>query len=222
MFRSAEPYATRAQLTAPVICYQGAAVVDRETRAFLLHQPLDLDVAHEAIALLTAAGYPPNVYVDDELYVERHTEYSRRYADFQRLPVTEVGPLRTWLVRPPTKLVVVGDPTELPVVRAHLADALGSRVFLTRSLPHLLELGHPDVSKGTGLTFVAAQLGVDLDSVVAFGDGENDRELLATAGFGIAVENADHSLDDVADARCPGPEAEGVATVIEAALDFVA
>ena len=52
MFRSAEPYLAEAGIREPVVCYQGAAVVDPTTREFLMHEPLDLEVAREAIATL--------------------------------------------------------------------------------------------------------------------------------------------------------------------------
>lgn len=221
MFRSVRRYLDDAGIDDPVICYQGAAVVDPRDGRFLFHRPIELDVAREAVAALTDAGHPPNVYVDDALFVAEHTAYSQAYADFQHLPVSEVGDMLAWLDRPPTKLVAVGDPDELPALRATLVERLGDRVFLTRSLPHLLELGHPTVSKGTGLAFVAERLGLELDHMVAFGDGENDRELLAAAGFGFAVAGSDASLDAVADAVCDGPEVEGVAAVIDAALDRV-
>ena len=63
----------------------------------MLHEPIPLETAREAIALLTALGHSPNCYVDDRLYVAEHTEYSRMYADFQHLPVEEVGDLAAWL-----------------------------------------------------------------------------------------------------------------------------
>lgn len=222
MFRSVRRYLEDVGLPEPVICYQGAAVVDPETGEFLLHEPLDLEVAREAIAALESLGISPNVYVDDELYVAAENEYTRRYSGFQRLPVTQVGDLLAWLERPPTKLVAVAEPPVLAEVRAVLAPRLDGRAFLTTSLPYMLELGNPGATKGSGLAFVAARLGLDLSRVVAFGDGENDVELLEVAGFGIAVENAHPRLQAVADRTCPGPADEGVAGVIEAVLDSLA
>jgi Cof subfamily protein (haloacid dehalogenase superfamily) len=222
MFRSVEPYLRDAGLSDPVVCYQGAAVVDPGSRTFLLHVPLDLDVAREAIAVLADAGLSPNVYVDDQLYVAEETEYSRRYSGFQKLPVTEVGDLLAWLDRPPTKLVAIAEPDALPPIRSSLDARLNGRVFMTTSLPYMLELGNPAVTKGSGITFVAAELGLDLARIVAFGDGENDVELLQVAGLGVAVEGAHPRLRAIADHTCPGPEDEGVASVIEAVLDSTA
>jgi Cof subfamily protein (haloacid dehalogenase superfamily) len=219
MFRSVRPYLEEAGITEPVVCYQGAAVVDPPSGTFLLHEPIPLETAREAIELLAALGHPPNCYVDDRLYVERQTEYSRTYAEFQHLPVEEVGDLAAWLERPPTKLVAVADPADLPAIRATLAAALADRLFLTTSLPYLLELGNPAVSKGTGIAFVAERLGISLDRIVSFGDGENDIELITATGFGIAVEDANPLLLERADWICPSADVEGVATVIEAHLD---
>ncbi len=222
MFRSVRPYLERAGISEPVVCYQGAVVADPASGEFLLHEPIPLELALEAIELLQDAGYPPNCYVDDELAVARHTAYSQAYASFQHIPVREVGDLLAWLDRPPTKLVAVGEPSELEELRSRLAPRFDGRLYVTTSLPWLLELGHPAVSKATGIAFVAQRLGLERERVVAFGDGENDVELLAWAGFGVAVELAHPRLLEVADWVCPGPENEGVARVIEAYLDSLA
>ena len=100
MFRSVRPYLEQAGITEPVVCYQGAAVVDPVDGAFLLHEPIALETAREAVARARRGGSSARTcYVDDELYVARHTEHSRTYADFQGLPVEEVGDLAR-LARP--------------------------------------------------------------------------------------------------------------------------
>jgi Cof subfamily protein (haloacid dehalogenase superfamily) len=222
MFCSVRPYLEQAGIDHPVVCYQGAAVIDPIDGRFLLHEPIPLELARDVLGTLIAAGYPPNCYVGDRLYVARQTEYSRRYAEFQHLQVTEVGDLVTWLEEAPTKLVAVGDPEALPALRATVQAHLGDSLFMTTSLPHLLEIGNATVSKGTGLAFLARRLGLDADRVVSFGDGENDIELIEWAGFGIAVEDGNPLLTARADWVCPSAREEGVATVIDGYLDSLA
>ena len=53
---------------------------------------------------------------------------------------------------------------------------------------------------------------------MAFGDGENDVELLEWAGYGVAVANAHPRVLAIADFVCPSVDEEGVAQVIEAYL----
>ena len=219
MFRSVLPYAREAGLDEPVVCYQGGAVVEPRTGNFLLHEPIPLELAREAIAAVEAEGFGLNCYVDDELYVTEITEHARAYADFQHIPITAVGPLLDWLEEPPTKLVAVDVPEALDRLKPLLQAQFGERLFIAKSLPHFLELASPQVSKGSGLAFVASHLGFSLERAVAFGDGENDFELLEAAGYGIAVANAHEELKARADWICAGVDEEGVALVLESYLD---
>jgi len=218
MYRSVRPYAEAVGIEAPLVCYQGAAVVDPVTGEWLLHEPIPVELAREAIAAVEGDGFALNCYVDDDLYVAAITEHARSYADFQSIPLHEVGDLLGWIERPPTKLVVVDDPARLDELRPRLEQRFGERLYIAKSLPYFLELASPTISKGSGLAFVAEHVGFTAEHTIAFGDGENDLELLDWAGFGIAVANADDGLKASADWICPSAEEEGVARVLEALL----
>jgi hypothetical protein len=219
MFQSVRRYAAEAGIDDPVVCYQGAVVAEPTTGEFLRHVPIPLELARETLAVLAAGGWPINCYVDDELYVAEHTEESAAYAEFQELVVHAVGPLLDWLERPPTKLVVVNDPEKLDRLELEMKKRFGGRLFISKSLPYFLEFAAADVSKGSGLAFLAEHLGFAQERTVGIGDGENDRELLDWAGYAIAVENAHPDLKLRADAIIPGPGDEGVAALIETYLD---
>lgn len=218
MFRSVRPYLIHAGLRDPVICYQGAVVAEPGGR-FLRHEPIPLELAREAIAVLEEGGFHVNCYVDDQLYVARETPEARRYAEFQHIPIHVVGDLGEWLEEPPTKLVTVGEPEALDRLEERLKPRFRGRLYVAKSLPYFLEFASPAVTKGSGLAFVAEHLGFGPADTVAFGDGENDLELLAWAGYGVAVANADERLLALADFVCPPVDEEGVAQVIEAFLD---
>jgi hypothetical protein len=218
MFRSVRPYVLEAGLDDPVICYQGAVVADPKSGEFLRHVPIPRAVALEAIDAVVARGFHVNCYVDDELYVADVTPEARSYADFQNLEIHPVGPLQEWLHADPTKLVAVGDPGALDELEAELKPRFRGRLFVSKSLPYFLEFAHPDVSKGAGLQFVADRLGFTPAQTVACGDGENDRELLDWAGFGVAVANAHPDILARADLVIPSVDDEGVAALLEAYL----
>lgn len=219
MFQSVRRYLEAADVDDPVVCYQGAVVAEPATGRFLRHEPIPLELAHEVIDAVSAEGYHLNCYVDDELYVAEVTPEARAYADFQHLVIHPVGDLRVWLTEAPTKLVSVGGPAELDGLEARLKERFSDRLYISKSLPHFLEFASPDVSKGTGLGFVAEYLGFSAARTVAFGDGENDVELLEWAGYAVAVANAHERVLAVADWVCPGVDEQGVAQVIEAFLD---
>jgi hydroxymethylpyrimidine pyrophosphatase-like HAD family hydrolase len=213
MVQSARRVLAPACLEEPLVCYQGAVVVEPDG-SWLLHEPIPLELALEAIEAVEAAGYGLNVYVDDELYVARVTPEAQRYSDFQGIALHTVGDLRDWLDRPPTKLVAIGEPEALDVLGADLRTRFADRLWVTKSLPFFLEFAAVGVSKSSALDY----LGIDRRRTVTVGDGENDLDLVAW-GYGVAVANADDRVKALARFVCPPVSEEGVAQLLEALLD---
>jgi Cof subfamily protein (haloacid dehalogenase superfamily) len=219
MFRSVRPYLAEAGLDDPVVCYQGAVVAEPDSGRFLRHEPIPLELAREVIEAVEAERVHLNCYVGDELYVAQNTAEAQAYAAFQHIPVRAVGDLLAWLDEPPTKLVAVGEPRRLDAVEERMKARFGARAYISKSLPFFLEFASPEVTKASGVAFVAEHLGFSRERTVAFGDGENDVELLDWAGYGVAVANAHERVLAVADFVCPPVQDEGVAAVLEAFLD---
>jgi hypothetical protein len=219
MFQSVRRYALEAGLDDPVVCYQGAVVAEPVSGRWLRHEPIPLQLAREAIAALNEEGFGLNCYVGDELYVAEITPEARRYADFQELELHPVGDLLAWLDEPPTKLVVIDDPEVLDDLKQRMLARFDGRLYISKSLPYFLEFASPQVTKASGLEFAAEHLGFARERTVAFGDGENDIELVEWAGYGVAVTNAHERVKDAADFICPPVDEEGVAQVLEAYLD---
>jgi Cof subfamily protein (haloacid dehalogenase superfamily) len=219
MFQSVRRYALEAGIEDPVVCYQGAVVAEPVSGRSLRHVPIPLELARETIAALNDEGFGLNCYVDDELYVAEVTPEAKRYADFQDLELHPVGNLLEWLDSPPTKLVVIDDPDVLDGLKQRMLERFAGRLYISKSLPYFLEFASPEVTKAAGLDFLAKHLGFTRERTVAFGDGENDIELVDWAAYGVAVENADDRVKEIADFICPSVEEEGVAQVLEAYLD---
>ena len=218
MFQSVRPYALEAGLDDPVVCYQGAVVADPVSGRWLRHVPIPLELARETIAALNEEGFGLNCYLHDELYVAEVTPEARRYADFQHLELHAVGDLLQWLDEPPTKLVVIDDADVLDGLKERMLARFDGRLYISKSLPYFLEFASPDVTKAAGLDFLAEHIGFTHERTVAFGDGENDIELVEWAGYGVAVANAHERVKEEADFVCPSVDEEGVAQVLEAFL----
>ena len=202
----------------PLVCYQGAAVIAPDG-SWLLHEPIERELAREVIAAVAAAGFGPNCYVDDELYVAEVTPEAERYSSFQGIELHTVGDLGSWLEKRPTKLVCIGDPDALDGLAVVMRERFAGRLWVAKSLPFFLEFAAEGVSKSSAIAFLAERLGFARERTVTIGDGENDLDLVAWGGYGIAVENADPRVKALASWVCPPAAEEGVAQVIEALLD---
>jgi hydroxymethylpyrimidine pyrophosphatase-like HAD family hydrolase len=114
---------------------------------------------------------------------------------------------------------VIGDAEVLDRLKERMLSRFDGRLYISKSLPYFLEFASPEVTKATGLDFLSEHLGFSRERTVAFGDGENDVELVDWAGYGIAVANAHERVKEVAALICPSVDEEGVAQVLEAYLD---
>ena len=61
-----------------------------------------------------------------------------------------------------------------------------------------LDIGKKAVHKGVGAKAIMEHYGIPYEATYAFGDGDNDVELLASVRYGIAMRKHDPLLDDVA------------------------
>ena len=68
-----------------------------------------------------------------------------------------------------------------------------------QSAENNIEIFMSSAGKGNALAAFAKMLGVDTSEVIAVGDSDNDKTLLASAGLSLAMENAADDLKAIAD-----------------------
>lgn len=85
--------------------------------------------------------------------------------------------------------------------------------------PNWLEIMPKGVSKASALNQIAQSLGFTMNEVMAFGDAENDIEMLKKAGIGVAMGNAMDTAKQSADLVTDTNENNGIGKVIDALLD---
>ena len=93
-------------------------------------------------------------------------------------------------------------------------------LYITSSVYHLLELSSHRGGKANGLGWVLEQIGVRPEETVAFGNADNDIDMMNLAGVGVAVSDATESCRAAAD-RVTGPSYEdGVAEALRDMLQL--
>jgi Cof subfamily protein (haloacid dehalogenase superfamily) len=216
MYRATLPFARELGFHAPIVCYQGAAIIDPETDAVLDHRALENDVVRELASLAERDRMHLQLYRNDEYYCEARNRFSELYASLAQIEPVVVPSLReAFAYSPATKGVVVADAPEAEAYAVKLRDALAERAYVTRSLPEFVEVLDPKVDKGAALRFVAERLGVPMEQTAAIGDSWNDAPLLRAAGIGIAMGSSPPELREDADAVVADLEHDGVAEAID-------
>lgn len=77
------------------------------------------------------------------------------------------------------------------------------------------DLGAADASKGAAAGWLCDRLGIDRTQTAAFGDADNDVELLAFAGFAVVMANATPQVLPLGDLVAPTNREDGVAQVLQ-------
>ena len=95
-------------------------------------------------------------------------------------------------------------------VSAQAKRDLKDRYWLGLTTPKWLELMPLGITKGSGLQALVDMLGISMRDVMAFGDGENDIEMLQAAGISIAMGNAMAEVKAAADEETDSNNDEGI------------
>lgn len=91
---------------------------------------------------------------------------------------------------------------------------LKDRYWVGRTTKRWLEVMLPGITKGNGVLKLAKKLSIKADEIIAFGDGENDIEMLQTVKYGIAMENALENVKEIAMDITDSNECNGIAKAL--------
>ncbi|MHB8157077.1 MAG: Cof-type HAD-IIB family hydrolase [Desulfocucumaceae bacterium] len=214
MFASALPFARELNLDLPLICYQGALVKYVDGRV-VYHKPMALELARRVIDFLLPYKYHINLYIDDELRMERESPEGRRYAGISKVPVHFFERLHDALSAEPTKILIIAKEQELDHLSGELEKSFAPQVNIMKSKPYFLEVADSGATKGKALADLARSLELDADQVMAIGDSWNDLDMLQYAGVAVAMENAMPEVKAIAGHITSSNDADGVAEAIE-------
>lgn len=97
--------------------------------------------------------------------------------------------------------------------------AFGERLSVTCGGSVWIDIMNKGVDKGTGLARLCAHLGIAQADAAAFGDTDNDVEMLEWAGHSYLMANAEQRMEPHARFRAPSCNDRGVAVVIDRILE---
>lgn len=202
-------------LSAPVICYQGALVYHAQTGQTIARQGLSLPQTRQLIDLARTHTLSLHLFLNGKVYTEFPTEQSRSLLAYIGSNIIEVDNLKEAVTSSPIKAMIVHPPADAGAVVIRLKAALGNNLSVFRSLEPLIEVTSPEVSKGRALATLAEYYGIAQSEVMAIGDQDNDIDMIAWAGLGVAMGNASPGAKAAADYVAPPIEEEGAAWAIE-------
>ena len=210
------------------IVINGAQVLDIWENKVLYSAYLPVETVLRAMDHFAPLQLMPEVYQDDRMLIQKDdlerllkTGMERAHLEYMLHEERPVEDLRAHLLARPEGLCKLQFPyfeslAQRDAVRAELESWGGLK--MSYSMERNLEINDENATKGQAIRALSKALGLGLDEVMAIGDGENDRDMLTTAGCSVAMGNAAPSIRALAAHVTGGNEEGGVAMAIRAAL----
>lgn len=182
------------------ITSNGAAVYHLPTGRCLHRCTLTPQSVAQVLALTKDLPLAYEAFVDGQAYAQADyvrcpeqygaVGHASTYVQQTRQPVEDFPAfIREHLDELDSLDLVSGDSSLQSRLRQDLACQVND-LYITTSAPQLLELSNQQCGKHAGVRFVARLLSLPPDQIAAFGDGDNDADMLSFVGQGIAVANA--------------------------------
>ncbi|GLC87754.1 Cof-type HAD-IIB family hydrolase [Lysinibacillus piscis] len=216
-YRASDIYYHELNLTTPIINFNGAYVHHPKNAAWqTMHTPIDLNVVHDVIGSVNAYEYDNIIAeVKDDIYV--HVENDAIFDMFHMgNPKITLGDLSLNLFENPTSLLIQANEANSTIIRDHL-QAVHAEVLEHRrwGAPfHIIEIVRKGLNKAVGLAHVAKDLGIPRERIIAFGDEDNDLEMIEYAGIGVAMGNGIPALKNIANEVTATNNEDGIANLL--------
>ena len=177
----------------------GAAIYDQQTGTAIARRVLPTGAARQVLERMAREDVSFEAFLDGAAYAQ--ADYMDRLGDFMMDEATQDYVKATRIPVPDIRAFVLahGDeldslaviPRNMEVKRRAMVELRRmEKVYITTSSPRLIEINHRDCTKQKGLEYLAGILGIPRAETAAFGNADNDAEMLSWAGVGVAVADA--------------------------------
>lgn len=201
-------------LQGPQIIENGAVIADLQGTIYH-EKPFPSNYILPVLDALHTLGFYRAYHTIHRVYVDKDTPRARTWYRPPVPPAIEVEDVAGLYPLQCIKLVGIGEESKIRGKRAELESLFEGKLYVTQSSFDLIEFLHPAVSKGNALKVIAADLHIQPEEIVAFGDNHNDIGMLQFAGLGIAMGNAHEEVQSLANYVTASNAEEGVAKAIE-------
>ena len=194
----------------------GAEIYDYTLNISKAQYPLDGESIKEIIEHFKDMDCNFTICHEGILYAPKDDDYIRDMAEGDGIEYRVVD-FDTFLIRPYRKLMIICNPSYMPQIversksfknKEYKASALVTTSFL-------YEYMNPHVSKSNGLKEALALHDISISQCMAFGDEDNDIDMLEEAGIGVVMENGSIHAKDAADYVTKDKDSNGIGVFID-------
>ena len=205
-----------------VLSYNGGRIIDWCKKTVIFSQVVDQKLVPILYDFAEKAQLPIVTYLPDAILASKNEgEYLAEEARINGMPVVVAQNFveeAMQIAGGSTKFLIPGEPELLIQLESEMKAALSEQMEVFRSAPFFLELPPKGIDKAQSLQRLLTHLGLERESLMAFGDGFNDLSMIQFAGQGVAMANAVEEVKSIADFVTTSNEEDGIAHALEQLL----
>lgn len=145
----------------------------------------------------------------------RSDEYIELEARINGLPIRQVENMVEFVDFDMNKCLMTAPVDKAPELEKKLQEMIGDVASVYRSEPFFIEIMPKGVDKAASLDKMLCTVGLKRENAICCGDGFNDMTMIQYAGVGVAMENAQEKVKEVADFITKSNDEDGIVTVID-------
>lgn len=183
------------------------------------------DVVLSVTERLRNISFPVEVFVDGQAYADRKyvedpfkyvgTREVIPYVQKTRKPVDDIFEFINYNRENIDSVsIICSDTLQKEILYKEFQDEYKTQLYVTSSVAHLIEMCDINGGKGEAVRYMSGYLGIPMENVAAFGNADNDADMIKMAGFGVAVRNASEKCLEAADYVAESNDNDGVAKVL--------
>ena len=208
---SMKPIAQKLRLKAPLITLNGGVIIDPVSDKIHFEKNLEQNIYSESIKILQRLHVNFVIFSSTVVYAEKPshiTEILKKYTDNKIEWITNYTSVKL-----PVKILFIPESKEaIALIKKH---TLHLDIDIIDSGFRFVEIVPKGVNKGAALEMVSEMLGIPRKGIIAFGDNENDIEMLQYAGTGVAMGNAPDHVKKEADMVTETNDNDGVFNILK-------
>ena len=199
-----------------ILSYNGGKIIDCKTSHVLVQHAFPPDLIEPVCTFSRYWNVVPLTYDTHGIITENASSpYVQEEARINKSPVRQVENLPATVNYPINKLLLTGDPVDMPHVEELMQQEFAGKLSICRSQPFFIETMPLGVGKDTSLEMLLRAKGLTAANLMACGDGWNDLPMIRCAGMGVAMGNAQAPVKAAADYQTADNDHDGVGLAVE-------
>jgi len=208
---SMKPFALKLNLTAPVITLNGGVIINHLSDKIFYEKNLPGTVYMESIDILKKLEMDFVIFTSSTVYAGKPSYITKILKQYTENTITWTNNFS--VINGPVKILFIPESKETVSAVKQKTEHLN--IDIIDSGFNFVEIVPKNVNKGTALKIVSDMLNIEQKYIIAFGDNENDIEMLQYAGTGVAMGNAPDHVKAKADIITDTNDNDGVYKVLK-------